>query len=362
MKKLYIFGMMAMACAGFTSCEADDSPVISEPTEFVLNTPPFAEQLYELTPGGVLEVTCSQPNYGLTLAPTYTVEVSMLEDFGASLPAPEEGEAPYAVAIQHPHPHSAVIELPEDKIAEAICAMRGITSAEDYTEIPPHPLYIRATAAVNDQAITRITSNTIKLDQVKGYSAFSVKTYDILYNPGDANGWNFGSAQQLIGTGAGKYHGFLYLKGGFKFTNAPDWNGINYGDAGAGALSTDGGAGNLQCPAEGEGLYYVVVDTEALTYTTTYVSSVGLVGDFQGWNVESPFAMTSDNNIVWKATASFSGGGFKFVFNGPTTAWSLNLGGTFEEIVFDGDNLPDEAGEHTVTLDLSKIPYTATFE
>ena len=86
--KLHIFGLMALAVAGLTSCEADKDPVLQEPTEFKVNTPPFVNQLYDLSPDGVMEITCSQPNYGLALAPTYTAEVSIYPDFGESLPAP----------------------------------------------------------------------------------------------------------------------------------------------------------------------------------------------------------------------------------------------------------------------------------
>ena len=57
MNKLHIFGMMALAMVSFTSCEDDTDPKLQEPTEFVLNTPPFATQLYDLTPNGVLSLT-----------------------------------------------------------------------------------------------------------------------------------------------------------------------------------------------------------------------------------------------------------------------------------------------------------------
>lgn len=361
MNKLHIFGMMALAMVSFTSCEDDKDPKLQEPTEFVLNTPPFATQLYDLTPNGVIELTCSQPNYGLTLATTYGVEISMLEDFGANLPAPGEGEAPHAVTILPVNPQSAVIEIPESKIAEAICAMRGITSEEEYTEIPAHPLYVRALAHINNQPATKITSNTVTLTQVKGYCAFEAKVYDVIYTPGNSNGWSHGDSQQLLAYAEGKYRGFMFINGDFKFTPEPNWDSDWGAGATEGTLEVKGG--NIAMPATGEGLYYAEVDVNALTYSLTYVSSVGAVGDFNGWAAASPAEMSNaDNYLVWTITTDFTGGGFKFIFNGPTTEWKYNLGGTFDELVFDGDNLPDEAGSHTVTLDLRKIPYTATFE
>lgn len=369
MNKLHIFGMMALAVVGLTSCEADDDPKLQEPTEFVLNTPPFANQLYQLSEDGILEVTCSQPNYGLTLATTYGVEISMLEDFGESLPAPDENDEnaiPYSVMITPPNPQSAVLQLTESSIAEAICAMRGIKTEEEYTEIPAHPLYIRAHAHINNQPATKITSNTVKLDQVKGYCAFKAKVYDVIYNPGNSNGWNFDNCQQLLAYQEGKYRGFLYLNGEFKFTSDPNWSGEgNWGAGAADGALENGSNTNLPLPETGEGLYYAEVDVNANapTYSLTFVSSVGAVGDFNGWAAATPAEMTNaDSFLVWTLETNFTGGGFKFIFNGPTTEWKYNLGGTFDELVFDGDNLPDEAGSHKVTLDLRKIPYTATFE
>lgn len=368
MNKLHIFGMMALAMVGFTSCEADDDPKLQEPTEFVLNTPPFATQLYDLTPTGVIELTCSQPNYGLTLATTYGVEISMLENFGDGQPAPGEDEAPYSVTLVPVNPQSAVIQLQESQIASAICAMRGITSEEEYTDIPAHPLYVRALAHINNQPATKITSNVVTLTQVKGYCAFEAENVAVLYTPGNSNGWDQSKSQYLAEYAPGQFKGLVYINGEFKFTNQPDWNGTNYGldsaaeDGLSGTLSTDGGAGNLAMPTAGEGLYFADVNTTTLTYTLVQITSVGLVGDFNGWAAATPAEMTSDNFLVWTATADFTGGGFKFIFNGPTSEWKYNLGGTFDALEWDGGNLTDESGSHTVTLDLRTLPYTATFE
>lgn len=368
MNKLHIFGMMALAVVGLTSCEADDDPKLQEPTEFVLNTPPFANQLYELSEDGILEVTCSQPNYGLTLATTYGVEISMLEDFGESLPAPDENDEnaiPYSVMITPPNPQSAVLQLTESSIAEAICAMRGIKTEEEYTEIPAHPLYIRAHAHINNQPSTKITSNTVKLDQVKGYCAFKAEEFDVIWCPGNATGWDFGRTQQLEAYETGKYRGFLYLNNEFKFTSKAGWDGDgNWGAGSAPGTLANGSNDNVKVPAEtGNGLYYVEVDVEALTYTLLFIDNVGLVGTLNGWDVAAPIEMSTEDYIVYTVEADFPADeGFKFVFNGPTSQWKYNLGGSLDRLTFDGDNLPSTAGTHKVTLDFSKIPYTATFE
>lgn len=372
MNRLHIYGMMALAVAGLVSCEPDDSPKIQEPTEFVLNTPPFADQLYALQRGNTIELTCSQPNYGLTVAPEYNVEVSLYEDFGASLPAPDPEDteaAPYSVVVSPVDPNSAVITLEDRTVSDAILAMRGITDEADYTPMTA-PLYVRAIASINNQAITRIVSNTVTLAAVQDYFSL-VPELPLLYTPGNSNGWNQENSMKLLGykqdekTGEWtNYRGLVYLDGEFKFTSKPDWSGINYGDTGTeGTLSTDGGAGNLKLPATGAGLYFADVDVKELKYTLTFVTSFGLVGDFQGWNVKSPTELTpSEDFKKWSVTADFTDGGFKAVINGPTLDWKINYGGPEEEMTFDGSNINITAGSHTVTIDLSEIPYKTTIE
>lgn len=379
MNRLHIYGMMALAVAGLVSCEPDDSPKIQEPTEFVLNTPPFADQLYALKRGNTIELTCSQPNYGLTVAPEYNVEISLYEDFGESQAPvnPENDEAvPNSVMITPVDPNNAVITIEDRAVADAILAMRGITEEIQYTPAT-QPLYIRAIASINNQAITRIVSNTITLAAVQDYFSLEPEM-PLLYTPGNSNGWNHENSMKLLGyeqdaaTGEWiKYRGLVYLNGEFKFTSQPNWDGVNYGSAtdpataiSEGALSTDGGAKNLMLPADGAGLYFADVDVKALKFTLTYVSSFGLVGDFQGWNAKSPTEMEhSDDFKKWTVTADFgNGGGFKAIINGPTTEWKINYGGPADEMSFDGPNLDIAGGSHTVTVDLSEIPYKTTIE
>lgn len=179
-----------------------------------------------------------------------------------------------------------------------------------------------------------------------------------LWTPGDANGWNQEASQKLFYF-RDNFVGFAMLSpGGFKFTDAPDWNNTNYGAGdGEGLLSTDGGAANLEVPASG--LYWCSVNTEELTYSVTPISQVGIIGDAceYGWDASVP--LTTTNNLVWTGDVYLLGGGFKFRCN---DAWDINLGGTaYNYLLPDGDNLqsPGE-GEYTVTLDLSRLPYSCT--
>ena len=178
-----------------------------------------------------------------------------------------------------------------------------------------------------------------------------------LWTPGSSNGWNQEASQQLYTLDGGNtFIGFALIQDEFKFTDAPNWDGTNFG-AGQeeGTLSTDGEAGNIKVDVSG--LYYCKVDVENLTYELTLISTVGAIGDFNGWGEQAP--LTTTNDLVWTGDIDFGdGGGFKFRMNDD---WGINLGGdSYKYLISDGANLNAPAGMCTVTLDLSSLPYSCT--
>lgn len=184
-----------------------------------------------------------------------------------------------------------------------------------------------------------------------------VPQFDFLWTPGGANGWNHNDCQKLFGSiGATKFSGLAIFDGEFKFTDQAGWNGTNFGNSGTdGVLSTDGGAGNMK--VDKKALYYATVDTEALTYALTEITSVGLIGDFNGWGAQE--ALTSTDNKVFTGKVTLTEGqGFKVRMN---DNWDINLGGNTKMLTFGGDNIPAPGtGTYTVTLDLTNVPYTIT--
>lgn len=184
-----------------------------------------------------------------------------------------------------------------------------------------------------------------------------VRMYDFLYTPGDANGWSHASAQKIPGAvGGTEFKGFAKLQGSFKFTDAGNWNGTNYGaGTAAGTLSTDGSAGNLSVAEAG--LYFCNVNTETLKYSVAKINSLGMIGGFNGWGSQT--VMTSTDGLVYTGTVALSAGDeFKFRMN---DNWDINLGGDTDNLTVGGANIVvKEAGNYTVTLDLSKVPYSCT--
>lgn len=185
--------------------------------------------------------------------------------------------------------------------------------------------------------------------------------FDYLYTPGASNGWSHTSSNMLSTTDYVTYTGYAYLSGEFKFSNAPDWSHINYGNSGTeGSLTTDGSAGNLN--SGNTGVYWCTVNIPKLTYTIKEITTIGMIGGFNGWGSSLPMTPTitgpTDIKYVGEVTLK-AGEEFKFRAN---DGWDINLGGdSFDELTQGGNNLKvSEDGTYDVVLDLSTLPYKAT--
>jgi hypothetical protein len=189
-----------------------------------------------------------------------------------------------------------------------------------------------------------------------------------LWLPGGYQGWNPSAAPTIYAISSSVYEGYVYINAGtgFKFTNAPDWDHINYGDSGTpGTLTTDGLANGLSLGTSG--YYKLKADTKNLTYDIVLVNTWGMIGTATpgAWDTSSPMTYDQTNN-VWKATINLVPGALKFRAN---NGWDLNYGpaaiadlkGTLIQ-TNDAVNIT-EAGSYTVTLDFSrgKAPYQYTY-
>ena len=118
---------------------------------------------------------------------------------------------------------------------------------------------------------------------------FTVKALNFeeyIYEAGNNNGWGSPVDYLYGGNYDGKYVGFMYLDGEFKFRShesswdEPDW----------GAGSSDGSlaekGNNLKADA---GYYQVNADIAAMTYSLTKITTIGIVGPAQdgGWDADT---------------------------------------------------------------------------
>ena len=181
--------------------------------------------------------------------------------------------------------------------------------------------------------------------------------YDpFIYFIGSTDGW--GSSDQklaLVDEDKGTYTGYVYIAdpngAGFEFKfqrvqgkweKAIDANTfVTFKGAAIGVKN-----GNLGVNA-GEGVYYMDVNLSEGTITATKVESMGMAGQFQGWDPLAPATMTwNAEEYCFEATnVGVTADGWKFIVN---KGWTINLGGSINNLEQDGANL--EVAGNTVKL------------
>jgi hypothetical protein len=170
--------------------------------------------------------------------------------------------------------------------------------------------------------ISPLYSNVLTLTAT---SYTDIKEYPSLYVPGNYQGWSPDKAPKVsaINADAAKvyegYVNFTEASNKFKFTTAPNWDNINYGDGGTGKLSTTGG----DLTVEGAGYYLLKVNLNDNTWSAVK-TSWGVIGDAteKGWDSDQD--MTYDATAkVWKTTLALNPGKIKFRAN---DGWDINMG------------------------------------
>lgn len=257
MKKISILmGALALA-GGFASCSDDDTPALNTPESFVLNTPPMADQYYELAPGGTIALSCSQPDYGFVAAATYGVEMSL------------DKSEDNVYAIESNEPSQAAFTINQEAVAMGFCKLNGIETVDQWNELNPGyaPIYIRATAQLNKGGVGLVKSNWIELKNVKPY--FAVPAPGFIYLIGTPSEWSMQLTETLKNwrlyeddkaIGSKIYTGVFNIPAGdvlFRFYSELDgnWDTFSYGPANnhnGDAVASDG-AFNITCEFNADG-------------------------------------------------------------------------------------------------------------
>ena len=165
-----------------------------------------------------------------------------------------------------------------------------------------------------------------------------------IYFIGATDGWTNAEQKLALTDESGIYTGYLYCAdpngwgNEFKFQKTPgDWGTeINTGHMTGGITGDFGdGGGNFKATA-GEGVYYVTLNMASMSINAIKVEKMGIIGDFNGWGAD--FEMTwNATDYCFEATgAGVTANGWKFRLNG---GWDINLGGTVDNLVANGDNL-----------------------
>ena len=178
------------------------------------------------------------------------------------------------------------------------------------------------------------------------YTITPLNFAEYIWQAGNSNGWGSPAAPLYGPAGDGKYTGFMYLDGEFKFRSGEDnWDAPDWGTGGSdGKLAEQ--AGNLNAA---KGYYKVDVDLGALTYALTPITTIGIVGPAQtgGWGEDTDMAYNPETG-AWEATIKLEADELKFRAN---DGWDINWGGSVDALTQGGANIKiAEAGTYFVQL------------
>ena len=120
--------------------------------------------------------------------------------------------------------------------------------------------------------------------------------------------------------------------------------------------------------AAADGLYYINVNLGLLSYKATRINTISLVGEFNGWDVETaPEFTPSSTSLVWNLRdIDLTAGELKFCCN---HGWDINFGATEQNVsTLEGDLREHgenitllESGKYDVKVNFNNIPPVFTF-
>lgn len=382
--KFFIASLALLASAGLASCVADTEPKLQKPTEFVLNTPPLAQQLYVFDADekgnsiNDITFTVSQPNYGVATTPTYTIQVARDEaDFAkwdAEQALPDEGtdvpegqadgeyaDCPLTAMVDYSSTVAAMT-ISGEKFCEAVNKIYGLTLAN--AKDAPHPVSVRVKASVENAEYADIWSNVVNIN-VRSY----VKPVpDNIYLVGAPQGWNITGEDMALTEqeiGSKIYVGDFTIKAGefmFRFYDElGNWDHFSIGSqvednpmsiqvGGVDitslpeegivlpCLQETGGVnpkGSWQIPGWQGGKVHIVVDLNKneVTFTPGQAKKVYIVGAPQGWNINGtsmPLVELEEGTDVYTGTYNIAAGDFQFRIYKVLGDWDTNSIGSQE--------------------------------
>ena len=333
MKKIIISLCLFAGIWGLTSCKEDDKTILQDPTTFVLNTPPYAENyLFDLEKSTAIELTCSQPDYGYTAVTTYQVQVSLDQSF------PTDGFETLATTYT-----TAKMDVNASQVAVAATNL-NLQAGKEEADFPIiGSLYLRLVASVAG-GMNPIASNAIELPKCRIHFALPpVVLPESMYIIGSGvGGWEWGSnALEMvpIHSNPGAFWRMTYIEkdGEIKFNEVKESNGEEFGFAGTtfgGPLKEDANVsdseGNIKV---GKGGWYLmvvrtVIEGRDKLYTVEFHEpNVYLTGDAVGnWDQTEADLFTvpegKDGEFVSPAVTAVPGeGGLRMCVKLPDTDW-----------------------------------------
>jgi len=362
MKKLFNLSLLSLLFVSIMSCSDDDTKtIVSEDAAPVLISPENGASVVldpDLESNPALTLVWNHGAYTVPTEITYTVQMAV---------AGTEFETVVVGGTTTNRVFSLSVKELNTKALEA--GLEPFEAAD---------LDVRIMASLGANDALPMASNTVTIT-VTPYSIDDPQLF-LIGNPQKYYGlseWSptTGMAMRYIGDGKTKvFEAYVKLAAGdaLKFGAVQgEWSAVdaagNYGlgDA-AGVIKNGGGAGDIKpATTDGDGLYYIQVDIDKLTYKSVKMDW-GIIGDATpgGWNEET--AMTYDFAAnKYTLTANLTANGLKyrssntgnFIYAGEdNSAWKFNVGNSDPKVTYSAD-APNftisAAGSHDLELTIN---------
>ena len=280
----------------------------------------------------VLNISWAKPNYGVSAVVSYFIQVDSLgKNFSQYYPlANLTSGTSYSLSYNN---------LSNKLMAGLKLAPNSLSTVE-----------FRVGSAIYGK--DTVYSKSVKI-------ALTTLAINQLWLPGSYEGYKPAAAPTIPAVTPTTYEGFAFFSapGNFKFTSAPDYSHVNYGDGGNGTLTKDGNAGGIGYSSAG--VYLLHADITKLTYSAVYISTFGIIGTAtpQGWNASTPMIYDQSTGL-WSIKLALVPGALKFRAN---DAWTINYGPSDANaltgtLIFNdpGAISISTAGTYTVTIDMTQ--------
>jgi len=335
--------MMAVAAIIISSCKKDEVKTIlnvgAAPSLAANNT--SLVLLQANANNDAVKFTYSPATFGFDAAVTYVLQIAKGGTSFASASTTEVGLSNIS---------------PMEKSFKVVDFNRELLKIINYGTATPVEVRVKATVAA---AAPPTYSNVVTITATAYRDIIKYAFPNALNIAGNFQGWDPGTAPQIVKQNNGGYNGFEgYIvfnaaSPEFKMVKGDNWGAGDYGSAGAGTLGN--GGPNLTIPSGGAGLtgyYRVRANTTNLTWGYTKINTWGIIGAFNGWSSSVPLTFNASTG-VWSITRDMPTGEFKFRANDD---WGINFGDNNADFKpeYDGSNLNiSVAGNYTISLDLS---------
>lgn len=342
--KIWLGALLIGITSIFTACtdDRDSNPTLIQPTEFVLNTPAYAEQIMDLENTSNLMLTWSQPKYTVDNAPvnaTYEVQISPTNSFTVSKdeadadPSGEKTADYFALSKTDTH---CTYEMAANELNTDLNKF-FLWEEDNVPEVQELTVRVRSYIAEGTKQLNEIVSNTVNIKVRPHYVVVKDASPIMWYLVGNMFGGKWGSAigtdalpmfmipdcnyDKKTGEGEIEYTNY-FTTGDYKSNNECDGSGFKIqpadfnwdygmtGDSGQKGtiINRNGGGDGGHIVAPADGYYTIKLDTKTNTATMTEYEgnvrdygTIQITGSFNGWADEPMLPYNSDGveNHAW---------------------------------------------------------------